>query len=86
GAEKTAAWFISKKRFYKIDFKWEEGYSERFEKYHIDPDKKLIILCFHFHVIEIIGRYKGQEFHPFTVMYQKKENDHIEDLIKEKTE
>ncbi|MDE4957562.1 LPS biosynthesis protein, partial [Francisella tularensis subsp. holarctica] len=48
-----------------------------------DPDKKLIILGFHFHCIEIIGRYKGQEFPPFTVMYQKNGNDLIEDLIKE---
>lgn len=39
GAETTAAWFLSKKRFNKIEFKWEEGSRERFEKYHNDPDK-----------------------------------------------
>ncbi|MDE5023028.1 LPS biosynthesis protein, partial [Francisella tularensis subsp. holarctica] len=67
GAETTAAWFHSKKSFPKIAFKWEEGSRERFEKYQNDPDKTLIILGFHFHGIEIIGRYMGQEFPPFTV-------------------
>ncbi|MED7787915.1 lysophospholipid acyltransferase family protein [Francisella sp. 19X1-34] len=82
GAETTAAWFLSKKRFNKITFEWGEGSRERFEKYHTDPNQKLITLGFHFHCIEIIGRYIGQEFPPFTVMYQKNGNDLIEDLIK----
>ncbi|MDE5020854.1 LPS biosynthesis protein, partial [Francisella tularensis subsp. holarctica] len=60
--------------------------SESLEKYHIDPDKKLIILGFHFHCIEFIGRYMGKEFPPFTVMYQKNGNYLIEDLIKEDRE
>ncbi|MED7819157.1 MULTISPECIES: lysophospholipid acyltransferase family protein [unclassified Francisella] len=83
GAETTAAWLLSKKRFNKIEFEWGEGSRERFEKYHNDPKQKLIILGFHFHCIEIIGRYMGQEFPPFTVMYQKNGNPLIEDLIKD---
>ncbi|QIV95367.1 KDO2-lipid IV(A) lauroyltransferase [Allofrancisella inopinata] len=82
GAETTAAWFLSKKRFKKIKFEWEEGALERFQKYHDDPNQKLIVLGFHFHCIEIIGRYMGEQFPPFTVMYQKNGNDIIEDLIK----
>ncbi|WP_150467261.1 lysophospholipid acyltransferase family protein [Francisella sp. SYW-9] len=82
GAETTAAWFLSKKRFNKIEFEWADGSREIFEKYHNDPKQKLITLGFHFHCIEIIGRYIGQEFPPFTVMYQKNSNALIEDLIK----
>ncbi|AJC48435.1 lysophospholipid acyltransferase family protein [Allofrancisella guangzhouensis] len=82
GAETAAAWFLSKKRFKKIYFIWEEKSLERFQKYHDDPNQKLIVLGFHFHCIEIIGRYMGEQFPPFTVMYQKNGNDLIEELIK----
>ncbi|GAB4222242.1 MAG: lysophospholipid acyltransferase family protein [Francisella sp.] len=83
GAEITASWLIPKKKFNKIKFEWEEDSKEIFEKYHNDKSKKLIVLGFHFHCMEIIGRYVGQEFPPFTVMYQKHNNDLVERLIKD---
>lgn len=82
GLETTAAWFMSNKRFKKIDFEWEEGSLELFKKYHESSDTNFIALGFHFHCIEIVGRYIGQEFPPFTVMYQKNTNGLIEELIK----
>ncbi|AXA33057.1 lysophospholipid acyltransferase family protein [Francisella adeliensis] len=82
GLETTAAWFMTKKRFKKIDFEWEEGSLKLFKKYHDNPETNFIALGFHFHCIEIIGRYIGEEFPPFTVMYQKNSNELIEELIK----
>ncbi len=82
GAEITTSWFASEKRFKKITFEWAEGSYEIFKKYHEDPRINLITLGFHFHCIEIMGRYFGENFPPFTVMYQKNSNELIEDLIK----
>ncbi|MGQ4003008.1 lysophospholipid acyltransferase family protein [Francisellaceae bacterium CB299] len=82
GAEIATSWFASKKRFKKIEFEWTEGSFEIFKKYHEDPNISLITLGFHFHCIEIMGRYFGENFPPMTVMYQKNTNELIEDLIK----
>ena len=80
GAEIATSWFASKKRFSKIEFEWEESSLETFKKHHANTN--LILLGFHFHCMEIIGRYLGENFSPITVMYQKNTNELIEDLIK----
>ena len=82
GAETAASWFTSKKRFKKIEFEWKENSLEIFRKYHENPSTNLILLGFHFHSLEIMGRYFGENFSPITVMYQKNTNELIEDLIK----
>ena len=82
GAEIATSWFASKKRFKRIKFEWEEDSMEIFKKYHQDPNTNLILLGFHFHCMEIIGRYFGENFSPITVMYQRNTNELIEDLIK----
>ncbi|MFC4892321.1 lysophospholipid acyltransferase family protein [Pseudofrancisella aestuarii] len=80
GAEAMMAWFMSNKKFKKINFEKENF--EVFEKLHLDPNKTVIVLGFHFHCIEVVGRYIGQNYYPFTVMYQKNDNELIEELIK----
>jgi len=82
GAEIATSWFASKKRFKKIEFEWEKNSLEVFKKYHEDKNTSLIILGFHFHCIEIMGRYFGENFPPMTVMYQKNTDELIEELIK----
>lgn len=82
GAEIATSWFASKKKFSKIEFEWGEGSYEIFQKYHNSSKTNLIALGFHFHCIEIMGRYIGENFSPFTVMYQKNANELIEELIK----
>lgn len=83
GAETTAAWFLSKKRFNKIELEWEGNSLEIFKKYHEDVNTNVIFLGFHFHCIEIIGRHVAEKLPPLTVMYQKNNNELIESLIKE---
>lgn len=82
GAETTAAWFLSKKRFNKIEFEWEKNSLEIFKRYHENPNTNVIFLGFHFHCIEIVGRYVAENHPPLTVMYQKNTNDLLEELIK----
>ncbi|WP_150463391.1 lysophospholipid acyltransferase family protein [Francisella sp. XLW-1] len=82
GAETTAAWFLSKKRFSKIEFEWEENSLEIFKRYHENPNTNVIFLGFHFHCIEIVGRHVAENHPPLTVMYQKNTNDLLEELIK----
>ncbi|MBK2024733.1 lysophospholipid acyltransferase family protein [Francisella philomiragia] len=82
GAETTAAWFLSKKRFNKIKFEWEGDSLSIFKKYHENPNTNVIFLGFHFHCIEIVGRHVAENHPPLTVMYQKNTNDLLEELIK----
>jgi KDO2-lipid IV(A) lauroyltransferase len=82
GAEIATSWFASKKRFKRIEFEWEDKSLEIFKKYHENRNTSLILLGFHFHSMEIMGRYFGANFPPITVMYQKNTNELIEDLIK----
>ncbi|QWU99357.1 lysophospholipid acyltransferase family protein [Francisella salimarina] len=82
GAETTAAWFLSKKRFNKIEFEWEDNSLEIFKRYHENPNTNVIFLGFHFHCIEIVGRHVAENHPPLTVMYQKNTNDLLEELIK----
>ncbi|AIT09649.1 LPS biosynthesis protein [Candidatus Francisella endociliophora] len=78
GFESLIAWFMTRKRFNKIHF---ETNIESFEKIHFDKDKTVIVLGFHFHCLEIVGRYIGQTYSPFTVMYQKHGNPLMEHII-----
>lgn len=78
GFESLIAWFMTKKNFNKINF---ETSIESFEKIHFDKDKTVIVLGFHFHCLEIVGRYIGQTYQPFTVMYQKHSNPLMEHII-----
>ena len=80
-AECIAAWMYSEKKFNKIKIDFVNN--ELFKEIHNDPNKTLLVLGFHFHTLEIAGRYTGQHFKPFTVMYQKNDNSLLEDLIKE---
>ncbi|AFJ42612.1 lysophospholipid acyltransferase family protein [Francisella orientalis] len=82
GAETTAAWFLSKKRFNKIKFEWEGDSLSIFKKYHENPSTNVIFLGFHFHCIEIVGRHVAESHPPLTVMYQKNTNQLLEELIK----
>ncbi|WP_432773245.1 lysophospholipid acyltransferase family protein [Francisella salimarina] len=82
GAETTAAWFLSKKRFNKIEFEWEDNSLEIFKRYHENPNTNVIFLGFHFHCIEIVGRHVAENHPPLTVMYQKNTNNLLEELIK----
>lgn len=81
GAECIAAWMYSERKFNKISIEFEN--SKLFNEIHQDPKKTLLVLGFHFHTLEIAGRFTGQHFKPFTVMYQKNENSLLEDLIKD---
>lgn len=78
GFESLIAWFMSKRNFNKINFETE---ITLFKKYHDDPTKTVIVLGFHFHCLEIVGRYIGQTYPPFTVMYQKHNNPIMEHII-----
>ena len=81
GAESIAAWMYSDKKFSKIPIEFESDGT--FEEIHSDPKKTLLVIGFHFHTLEIAGRFTGQNFKPFTVMYQKNGNSLLEELILE---
>jgi KDO2-lipid IV(A) lauroyltransferase len=69
---------MSKKNFNKIHFEQDIA---SFEKIHFDESKSVIVLGFHFHCLEIAGRYIGEKYSPFTVMYQYHKNPFMENLI-----
>ncbi|QIV93882.1 LPS biosynthesis protein [Allofrancisella frigidaquae] len=79
GFESIIAWFMSDKKFKKIKFETIDA--SLFEKIHFDKNKVVIVLGFHFHCLEIIGRYIGQTYKPFTVMYQTHKNPLMEYVI-----
>ena len=79
GVESLIAWFMSPRRFKKINFEIENR--ELFDRLHNDPNKTLLFLGFHFHTLEIVGRYIGTQYSPFTLVYQKHNNEAMEELI-----
>ena len=81
GAESIIAWFYSDEQFNKIDIEFDPG--KYFEEAHANPRKTVLLLGYHFHSLEIAGRYTGKNYKPLTVMYQKNGNSLLEDLIKE---
>ena len=78
GFESLIAWFMTKKNFSKIPF---DNDLRSFDEIHYDKDKTLLVLGFHFHCLEIAGRYIGENYSPFTVMYQYHKNLLMEYII-----
>ena len=78
GVESLIAWFMPAKKFNKIPFEKDTFW---FDKIHFDKEKTLILLGFHFHCLEIAGRYAGKNYEPFSVMYQKHRNPVMEYVI-----
>ncbi|APC97322.1 bacterial lipid A biosynthesis acyltransferase family protein [Francisella frigiditurris] len=78
-AETLIAWFMPAKEFNKIKFEIEN--KEVFDRIHNDPDKALLFLGFHFHCLEIAGRYVGSQYKPFTLVYQKHNNELMEQVV-----
>ena len=84
GIEMMIAWFMPKKRFSKIcvDF-----YGiKQFESIHNNTQKGTILLGAHFTCMEIIGRYIGEKYNNFNLVYQKHKNDYFEKLMKNRRE
>lgn len=78
GMESMMAWFMPKKQFDKIKFNL---YMDSYIKAYQDKSRPLIILGFHFHCLEISGRFIGEKHDEFSVMYQKNKNPLMEHLI-----
>ena len=82
GAETTIGWLGPRKKFREIKFEWDGDSLKRYKEYHNNPDRAFIVLGSHFHCMDLIGRYLGDNHSPFTVMYQKNSNNLIEYFIK----
>lgn len=79
GAETVIAWFMSKKRFSKIKF---DIYGvENFEDAH-SSTRGSLFLGAHFTCMEIAGRFIGEHYKPFHLVYQKHKNPLFEALMK----
>ncbi|WP_116964435.1 lysophospholipid acyltransferase family protein [Fastidiosibacter lacustris] len=72
GIETMIAWFMPKHQFQKI--KIDTHGMEHFENVHNDPRKGALMLGSHFTCMEIIGRYIGENYSPFYLVYQKHKN------------
>jgi KDO2-lipid IV(A) palmitoleoyltransferase len=79
GFESLIAWFMPEKLFKKIHFDDSEYTS--FIDTHRDSSKTLLSLGFHFHTLEIAGRYCGTQFKPLSLMYQKHKHPLMEHII-----
>ena len=79
GAESLISWFMSKKRFDKIPV--EIIGRDIADRIHNDPKQTLLLLGFHFHCLEIVGRYYGGQYSPFTLVYQRHNNELMEHVI-----
>ncbi|WP_235826898.1 lysophospholipid acyltransferase family protein [Facilibium subflavum] len=69
GIEMMIAWFMPKRRFAKI--KMDTHGMENFENAHNDPNTAALMLGCHFTCMEVIGRYIGEHYKPFYLVYQK---------------
>ena len=79
GVETMMAWFMSKKRFNKITI--DTHGMENFEAIHNNPNQAALVLGGHFTCMEIIGRYIGEHYHPFYLVYQKHKNELFEHIM-----
>ena len=79
GLESLIAWFMPEKLFNKIHF--DDSELTSFIDAHNAPNKATICLGFHFHCLEIIGRYSGTQYKPLTLMYQKHKHPVMEHII-----
>ena len=84
GIEMMIAWFMPKKRFdqIKIDFHGVKP----FEKVHNDPQQGVLLLGAHFTCMEMMGRYIGERYNFFYLVYQKHKNSYFEKLMTSKRE
>jgi KDO2-lipid IV(A) lauroyltransferase len=79
GVESLIAWFMPDRRFNKIHF--DDSEYKSFINTHNNPDKTLLSLGFHFHTLEMAGRYCGDHFKPLSLMYQKHKHPLMEHII-----
>lgn len=79
GFESLIAWFMSDKKFKKIPV--DESEFETFRTTHENLDRPLMSLGFHFHTLEIAGRYCGDTFKPLSLIYQKHKHPVMEHVI-----
>jgi len=79
GFESLIAWFMPDRLFNKIHFD-DSGLTTLIDT-HRDPTKTLLSLGFHFHTLEIAGRYCGTHFKPLSLMYQKHKHPVMEHII-----
>ncbi|MBK2028168.1 LPS biosynthesis protein [Francisella noatunensis] len=79
GFESLIAWFMSDKNFKKTNV--DETEFQSFIATHNNLDRPLMSLGFHFHTLEIAGRYCGDKFKPLSLMYQKHKNPVMEHII-----
>ena len=79
GFESLIAWFMSDKNFNKINI--DDSELATFLESHKDTSTPTICLGFHFHTLEIAGRYSGQNYAPLTLVYQKNSNPLMEYII-----
>jgi lipid A biosynthesis lauroyl/palmitoleoyl acyltransferase len=67
--ENIIAWFMSKRRFAKIDFTFHGV--EAFKASHENPQQGTLMLGCHYTAIEIAGRYISENFPPIYLVYQR---------------
>ncbi len=79
GFESIIAWFMSEKNFKKINF--DESEFTTFRTNHRNINRPLMSLGFHFHTLEIAGRYCGDNFKPLSFIYQKHKHPVMEHII-----
>lgn len=84
GIEMMIAWFMPKKRFNRIQIDFHGAVS--FDKAHNDGQQGVLLLGAHFTCMEIIGRYMGERYDNFYLVYQKHSNDCFEKLMTDKRE
>lgn len=77
--ETAIAWFMSKRRFAKIPIKISN--LDAFEKAFYNPDQGAIFLGCHFTCLEIVGRYIGENYQPFSLIYQRHKNPVFEYIM-----
>ena len=73
------AWFMSEKRFKKIKFDCHG--IQHFECSHNNKHHGTILLGTHFTCMEIIGRYMGENYPPFYLVYQQHKNSFFEKVM-----
>ena len=84
GVETMMAWFMPKKRFQKIKF--DTHGMEHFENAHVNKGKGALMLGAHFTCVEMVGRYIGERYSPFYLVYQKHQNPLFESVMKKSRE
>lgn len=77
--ETVIAWFMPNKRFSRINF--DSHGMEHFENAHNDASQGTLFLGSHFTCMEMIGRFIGQQYSPFYLVYQKHKNSLFEHVM-----